>query len=106
MGWREQNETPLMAAKRELAEETGLQAKKWVGLGWFYLAPGISTQRGYIFVAERVMPSPKAKTDGEVVATSAVALGKVRTMLKNNAILDAPTRVTAQALVNYLAKPV
>lgn len=106
MGWREQHETPLMAAKRELAEETGLQAKKWVGLGWFYLAPGISTQRGYIFVAERVTPSHKVKTDGEVVEASPIALGKVRTMLKKNTILDAPTRLTAQALVNYLAKHV
>ena len=27
MGWRERNETPLMAAKRELVEETQMQAQ-------------------------------------------------------------------------------
>lgn len=106
MGWRESNETPLMAAKRELAEETGLQAKTWRSLGWFYLAPGISTQRGYMFAAERVTKAKKAAPDGEVAGMAVVSLGKLRTLLKQKAVLDAPTRLTAQALVDYLAKRV
>ncbi len=104
MGWRERNETPLMAAKRELAEETGLQAKKWVSLGWFYLAPGISTQKGYIFAAERTSKMEKKKTDGEVVAVREFSVGKLRDMLKKKAVLDAPTRVAAQALLDYLSQ--
>lgn len=100
MGWREANETPLMAAKRELLEETGLEAKRWKSLGWFYLAPGISTQRGYLFIAERLLPSRAAKASTEVVAVKQVPLAKLQAALKTQSLLDAPTRVAVQALIN------
>lgn len=103
MGWREPNETPLMAAKRELAEETGLRAKKWVSLGWFYLAPGISTQKGYLFAAERLERTAKQLQDNEVAEIKEFSLGKIRNLLKKKAVLDAPTRVAAQALLDYLS---
>lgn len=44
-------EDPLLAAQRELAEETGLRAARWEPLGAFYLTPGIATQRSYVFLA-------------------------------------------------------
>lgn len=47
----EQSEDPLLAAQRELAEETGLRAARWERLGVFYLTPGIATQRSYLFLA-------------------------------------------------------
>src|SRR3984957_21356682 len=33
-------ETPLVAAKRELIEETGYRAKKWQKIAVFYASPG------------------------------------------------------------------
>ncbi len=44
-------EEPLPAAQRELAEETGLRATWWEPLGAFYLAPGIVSQRSYLYLA-------------------------------------------------------
>ncbi len=44
-------EDALLAAQRELAEETGLRGARWDHLGAFYLTPGIATQRSYLFLA-------------------------------------------------------
>ncbi|HET9111600.1 MAG TPA: NUDIX hydrolase [Ktedonobacterales bacterium] len=47
----ERGEDPLLAAQRELVEETGLRAETWDLLGAFYLTPGIATQRSYLYLA-------------------------------------------------------
>src|ERR1700755_124584 len=41
----DQGETPLQAAKRELAEETGYRAKKWQKLAIFYPSPGFLAEK-------------------------------------------------------------
>jgi 8-oxo-dGTP pyrophosphatase MutT (NUDIX family) len=103
MGWREKHETPLMAAKREFAEEARLAARKWVSLGWFYLAPGISTQRGYIFVAEGLQKLKRIKPSDEVVTVAEMSLAKLRSLLASGQIMDAPTSLAASRLLNYVA---
>lgn len=50
-GAAERGEEPLLAAQRELAEETGLSATRWELLGAFYLSPGIVLQRSYLYLA-------------------------------------------------------
>src|SRR5260221_3901283 len=47
----EENETPLAAAQRELAEEAGVEATEWLPLGTYDLSPGIMTQVSHIFLA-------------------------------------------------------
>ena len=44
----------LINAKRELKEETGLTAKKWVSLGSFYVAPGHENVAIHSFLALNV----------------------------------------------------
>ena len=102
MGWRERNETPLMAAKRELVEETQMQAQKWTSLGSFYLAPGISTQQGFVFLAERLHPLPQAKSSDEVVASKFVSLNILRTRQAKGLVPDAPTSVALSKLLFHL----
>lgn len=51
-GFIDQNETPLQAAQRELKEETGLAAKKWLELGKGHVSPGLTSQSYYIFLAQ------------------------------------------------------
>ncbi|MFD0199985.1 MULTISPECIES: NUDIX domain-containing protein [Saccharothrix] len=45
------DEDPLVLAERELREETGLRAGKLVQLGLLDVAPGMSSQRGRVFLA-------------------------------------------------------
>jgi ADP-ribose pyrophosphatase len=39
---------------RELAEETGVNAKRWASLGQFYPAPGIFTEIIHLFLASEL----------------------------------------------------
>ncbi|MEH7107907.1 MULTISPECIES: NUDIX hydrolase [Bacillaceae] len=43
--------SPLEAAKRELAEETGCIAEHWLDLGSFYPSPGSTSEEIYLFAA-------------------------------------------------------
>ena len=47
----EPGETPLDAARRELAEETGLAASEWGFLGLLYPANGLLREENHVFVA-------------------------------------------------------
>ena len=47
----EPGEEPLAAAKRELAEETGLSASRWDHLGVLFPANGLLREENHVFVA-------------------------------------------------------
>jgi ADP-ribose pyrophosphatase len=55
-GALEDGEDPLEAAKRELREEAGLEAKDWTSLGFFYSSPGFANERLYAFLARQLSP--------------------------------------------------
>jgi len=59
-GGIEPKEIPLQAAKRELQEETGLQAKRWKEIGLIQLENGKSDAIGHVFVAKTLR-----KTDSD-----------------------------------------
>ena len=69
----EPGETPLVAARRELLEETGLSAGRWEELGAFYLSPGVLTQRSHLFLA-RKLSEGAAQREGTEHAMSAHAV--------------------------------
>lgn len=63
-------EDPLLAARRELAEEVGREAATWTYLGGFYTAPALITEFIHLYVAEGLTPSdvqPLAEEEIEVV---------------------------------------
>ena len=101
-GRLDKNETPLMAAKRELKEEAGIIGKKWKSLGWFHLAPGISNQKGYVYVAEKLEKIKNAKIDQEIVDIKPISLRVFRKMLKERKLLGAPTITASSRLETYL----
>ena len=103
-GRLDKNETPLMAAKRELKEEAGITAKKWKSLGYFHLAPGISNQKGYIYVAEKIEKIKNARIDREIVEIKPVSLRVFKKMLKERKLLGAPTITASSRLETYLKK--
>jgi ADP-ribose pyrophosphatase len=53
-------EDPLLAAARELEEETGQRAGQWELLGTFWTAPGFATELMYLYLAGDLRPA-----DGE-----------------------------------------
>jgi ADP-ribose diphosphatase len=58
-GTREPGEPPARTARRELAEETGLRARRWTRLGEFFTAPGFCTERMTVYLARGLGPALK-----------------------------------------------
>jgi ADP-ribose pyrophosphatase len=83
-------ESPLQTAKRELREETGYTARKWVKLASFWATPGYVDERMNLFLAldltegaqqpmddERIEVRWFSKTElGDLVRTGKIADGK------------------------------
>ena len=56
---------PLISAKRELKEETGLEAEKWTKIGQAHLSNSVSDEEGILFVAENLTEGRSEREDTE-----------------------------------------
>lgn len=64
-GKLEEDETPLEAAKRELAEEAGRAAQSWRHLQSFYASPGFATEELHLFLATGLSRVEAQPDEGE-----------------------------------------
>ena len=86
------NQNELLAAKRELEEETGLISDKWLSLGKIEVAPGMTGQLECVFVACNVELTNKNKKDEEKISKmQKFSYKKVLKMIKNGEIANGPT---------------
>jgi ADP-ribose pyrophosphatase len=86
-------ETVLKAAKRELREETGLQAKTWAKLASFYVSPGFLAEKMTIFVARDLTEGVQEPMEDERIETDWVAPSKLDEWIRDGKILDAKTMI-------------
>ncbi len=84
-------EEPLAGAKRELAEETGYQAKKWRPLVEYYASPGFLGESMKVFVAEGLQAGDARPEEDEEIELRLVKLKDVLKMIEKGAILDGKT---------------
>lgn len=66
-GGIDKNETPLEAAKRELKEEAGLEAKKWTYLGSFNPLTMIVSATNHSFLAEDLTAGKQTDEEQELL---------------------------------------
>lgn len=62
-------ESPLLAAKRELLEETGFEAKSWLELGVIYPSPGYCDEKIYLYVATKIKKVSELNLDKDEFLT-------------------------------------
>jgi ADP-ribose pyrophosphatase len=88
-GTLEANEPPEAGAHRELREEIGMAAGKLELLGDFYLAPGYSTERMYIYLATHLTPAPLPGDDDEFLSVETFSASQVIEMVAHGKFKDA-----------------
>ncbi len=86
-------EAPLVCARRELEEETGVSAREWTALGEITPLPGYSDEVIHLFLARQLSPGGQQLDDDELLEVREVALETALVMIANHEIRDAKTIV-------------
>lgn len=93
-GKLEAGEEPLLCAQRELAEETGYQAREWKHLVSFYTSPGFADEYVHLYVAEDLIPGTVHPDPDEFVEQVELTWEECQEALQNGEICDAKTVAT------------
>jgi 8-oxo-dGTP pyrophosphatase MutT (NUDIX family) len=81
---------PIELARRELREETGLRAARMTQIGMLDVAPGMSSQRGRVFLAtELTEGSPERELTEQDMRTAWLHRDQVVEMIQRGEITDA-----------------
>ena len=101
-GKLEHGEDPLPAAKRELSEETGLEAEDWTELGALYTSPGFSTEKLYIYLARKLHQGKAHPDPNEFVDVEQLPLSELLARIDRGEISDAKTVAGALRAQRFL----
>lgn len=92
-GTLEPGEAPLVTARRELAEECGLEATHWEDGPAFYTAPGFSTELLTLFLATGLREVDAEPPDDEALERSWLSLDDALAGIEAGTIRDAKSLV-------------
>jgi len=92
-GRLDKGETPLRAAKRELAEETGCHAKNWKKLVTFYPSPGYVAEKMTIFLATGLTEGKAQPMEDERIETRWFTAKEIERGIQSGKIIDAKTMI-------------
>jgi len=84
-------ERELVAAKRELLEETGYTAKSWRRILKFYASPGFVAETMSVFLAKGLRAGEAQPEEDEVIYKRLVPLPSAVRMVMNGTVRDAKT---------------
>ena len=90
-GKLERGEDPILAAKRELEEETGYKAKCWEDLGFIYPTRGFCDEKLYLYKASELEFVNQNLDEGEILDAIEIKTEKAFQMIKSGEIKDAKT---------------
>lgn len=90
-GKLEAGEETLSAAKRELSEETGCTANKWINLGVMYPTPGYCSEALHVYMATELMCGEAHLDDGEILAVEKRPIKQLIDMIMTGDICDGKT---------------
>lgn len=80
---------PLLAAQRELKEETGLIANAWTQIGRIHTSNSATDEEGFMFLAEGLTQSEQELEETEQIIVRKIPLADAVAMVMNGQITDA-----------------
>ncbi len=89
----DRGEDPLVAAKRELEEETGIHGKNWISLGEFYPCIGYTNEVIYLYVTWDLDVSDNRVDDDEFLKPVRIPFQKAIDKVYSGEISDGKTVV-------------
>ncbi len=95
-------EDPLQCGIRELEEETGLTADKFISLGDFYPSPGYAREKLYIYLALGLHQGEMHLDEGEFLTVEKMQIDDAVSAVMNNEICDAKTIIGILKAKEYL----
>ena len=87
-------EEPVEGAKRELAEETGYQAKTWSPLVEYFASPGFLGESMKVFLAEDLIAGDAHPEEDEQIDFRLVKLSEILDLIDEGKIKDGKTLTT------------
>ena len=84
-------EDALEGAKRELSEETGLEAEKWTYLGSMLVSPGFCDEQVHMYLARKLKSSGQHLDEDEFLNVETMAFDELLTQVMDGTIVDAKT---------------
>lgn len=96
-----EGEEAIIASRRELAEETGITAKKWTLLGKPLVCNGLMTERQAVLLAEDITVGTRISSDDDDLVTDGrfMSFTEIDQLIENGDIDDGMT-LTCLFLVN------
>ncbi len=103
-GKLEKGENPLVAGKRELREEAGVEAAQYINLGEFYPSPGYTNEVIYLYGARGLTAVEQELDDDEFLNVEYIPLDKAVEMVLNNEIKDGKTQTAILKLATLIER--
>jgi ADP-ribose pyrophosphatase len=97
-------ETPLQAARRELAEETGYRARKFKKIAEFYPSPGFLEEKMTIYLAKELTAGEQTPMEDERIQTAWYSAREIDDLIEAGKILDAKTQIGFLKWKRYFSK--
>ena len=99
-----EGEDPFECAKRELSEETGCTAGKYVDLGLIYPSPGFCRETLFLYLAMDLRQGKMHLDENELLSVEAVDIDTLVDMIMANELADAKTVIGILKARRYLGK--
>lgn len=89
---------PLLSAKRELKEETGLEAKEWTKLVELHLSNSVTDEKAIVYLAKGLIQGEMELEETEDISVSKVSLNEAYRLVNEQIITDAISVAAIQKL--------